>query len=324
VRSDRPAASLARVVDNAQVAGAPPGPAPAAMRSRLLSRAARPIWIAAALAALALYETAAALIAPSRAPTDADWTAAAQAVRAEFRAGDLIVAAPAWADPILRVHLGDLIPAEVAGRLDDARFGRVWEVGQRGAHAPEAATGAVAFERRFGRLTVRRVERPAERVAYDFVARWPEARVSRIGGGRSVACATVGDRIQCPDFGYNYVRRQIVEVDTRLREALLAQPVGGATVVIEYPAVPLGRALVVATGLHDTWMRKAARGTVEMRVVIDGGQAQTLPTTDDDSGWARTRIDTAARAGQTVPVRFEITSPAPYARHFAFAAEARG
>jgi hypothetical protein len=281
------------------------------------------VWIAGAVALLALYETAAALIAPSRAPTDADWTAAAQAVRAEFRAGDLIVAAPAWADPILRVHLGDLIPAEVAGRLDDARFGRVWEVGQRGAHAPEAATGALAFERRFGRLTVRRVERAAEPVAYDFVARWPDARVSRIGGGRTVACATVGDRIQCPDFSYNYVRRQIVEVDTRLREALLAQPVGGATVVIEYPAVPLGRALVVATGLHDVWMRKAARGAVEMRVIV-GGQAQTLPTTDDDSGWARTRIDTAARAGQTVPVRFEITSPAPYARHFAFAAEARG
>ncbi|HZL19536.1 MAG TPA: hypothetical protein VFG23_17505 [Polyangia bacterium] len=293
------------------------------MRSRFLSGAMRPVWIAGAVVLLALYETAVALIAPSLAPTDADWAAAALAVRADFRAGDLIVAAPAWADPILRVHLGDLIPAEVAGRLDDARFGRVWEVGQRGAHAPEAAAGAVAFERRFGRLTVRRVERPAERVDYDFVAHWSDARVSRIGVGGTVACATVGDRIQCPGFNYNYVRRQIVEVDTRLREALLAQPVGNSTVVIEYPAVRLGQTLVVATGLHDVWMRKAARGTVEMRVIV-GGQAQTLPTTDDDSGWTRTRIDTAARAGQTVPVRFEITSPAPYARHFAFAAEARG
>jgi hypothetical protein len=293
------------------------------MKSRLPWRLALPPLLAAAVALLALVESAAALIAPSRAPTDADWTAAARAVRAGFRPGDLIVAAPGWADPILRVHLGDLIPAEVAGRIDDERFARVWEVSQRGARAPAAASGNVTLESRFGRLTVRRVERPAEPVDYDFVARWADAQLTRREASRTVACRTVGDRIQCPDLSFNYVHRQIVEVDTTLREALLAQPVANAAVVIEYPAVRLGRVLVVATGLHDVWMRKAARGTVEMRVFV-GGQAQTLPTTSDDSGWTRTRIDTATRAGQVVPVRFEITSPAPYARHFAFAAEARG
>jgi len=310
-------------VDNDQVAGPALGPAPSAMKTRFLSRSALPLLIAAGIALLALVETAVALIAPWRAPTDADWTAAAREVRAGFWPGDLIVAAPAWADPILRVHLGDLIPIEVAGRLDDDRFGRVWEVSQRGAQAPATAGGTATLDKRFGRLIVRRVERPAERIGYDFVARWADAQVSRIEPSRTVSCRTVADRIQCPDLTFNYVHRQIVEVDNALREALLAQPVGQAVVAIEYPAVRLGRALVVATGLHDTWMRKAARGTVEMRVIV-GGQPQTLPTTSDDSGWTRTRIDTSARAGQIVPVRFEITSPAPTARHFAFAAEARG
>jgi hypothetical protein len=291
--------------------------------SSSLARPALRLLPALLVASLAIVETAVALTAPSRAPSDADWASAAQAVRAGFRPGDLIVAAPAWADPILRLHLGDLIPPEVAGRLDDDRFARVWEFSQRGARAPAAAGGAVAFDRRFGALTVRRIERQAESVAYDFVARWADARVSRRDAtGGTVICRTVGDRIQCPDLSDNFVHRQIVEVDTRLREALLTQPIARAAVVIEYPAVPLGRVLVVATGLHDVWMRKAARGTVEMKVVV-GDQAQTLPTTDDDSGWARTRIDTRARAGQIAPVRFEITSPAPYARYFAFAAEAR-
>jgi hypothetical protein len=296
----------------------------AAMTSRSLTPATWQLLAAGAVALLALVETAVALIAPWRAPSDADWAAAARQVRAGFRGGDLIVAAPAWADPILRVHLGDLIPVEVAGRLDDDRFGRVWEVSQRGARSPATGGGAVALERRFGRLTVRLVERPAEAVRYDFVARWADARVSRRDAtGVSVACRTVGDRIQCPELNYNYLRRQIVEVDTTLRQALLAQPVAHAAVVIEFPAVPLGRVLVVATGLHDVWMRKAARGTVDLRVTV-GGRVETLPTTTDDTGWARTRIDTAARAGQVVPVRFEITSPAPFARLFAFAAEARG
>ena len=69
-------------------------------------------------------------------------------------------------------------------------------------------------------------------------------------------------------------------------------------------------------------MRKAARGTVEARVII-GEQTTELPVTSDDSGWTKTRIDTSAHAGQTGAVRLEITSADPFDRFFAFAAEAR-
>ena len=272
---------------------------------------------------LAVVETTVALVAPSLAPTDADWAASAAAVRAGFRPGDLIVAAPAWADPILRVQLGDLIPPEIAARMDDDRFARVWEVSQRGAEAPAGARGTATLDQRFGRLRVRLVERPAEIVSYDFVARWADARVSRRDiTGAIVACRLAGDRIVCPAPGNNSLHRQLVEVDQKLREALLTEPVAGAAVVIEFPAVPLGRALVIATGLHDTWRRKAARGTVEARLTV-GDQTTELPVTSDDSGWTRTRIDTTPRAGQTIPVKLEITSAAPFDRLFAFAAEAR-
>ncbi|HEY4393826.1 MAG TPA: hypothetical protein VGP64_07185 [Polyangia bacterium] len=277
------------------------------------------------VASLAVVETTVALVAPALAPTDADWVAAAAAVRAGFRPGDLIVAAPGWADPILRVHLGDLIPPEVAARMDDDRFARVWEVSQRGAHAPaaEAATATVARDERFGRLRVRLLERPAETVTYDFVAHGADARLTRrdLRGGVA-ACAPAGDRVNCAAGGSVLFRRQVVEVEQKLREALLTEPLANAALAIEFPAVPLGRALVIATGLHDTWMRKAARGTVEARVTV-GDQTTELPVTDDDSGWTRTRIDTSARAGQTLPVRLEITSANPYDRFFAFAAEAR-
>ena len=286
-------------------------------RQRLL------LGAAVVVSLLAVVETTVALVAPSRAPTDADWAAAAAAVRAGFRPGDLIVAAPAWADPILRVQLGDLIPPEVAARMDDDRFARVWEVSQRGAQAPMSPGGTTTVDERFGRLRVRLRERPAEMVTYDFVARWADAHVSRRDpSGAVVACTSAGDRIVCPAPGNNSLHRQLVEVDQKLREALLIEPVAGAAVVIEFPAVPLGRALVIATGLHDTWMRKAARGTVEARFTV-GDQTTELPVTSDDSGWTRTRIDTSARAGQTAAVKLELTSAAPYDRFFAFAAEAR-
>lgn len=272
-------------------------------RSRSTTRAG--LAALAVVSALALVETAAAVVAPYRAPKDADWLAAEREIRAGFRPGDLIVAAPAWADPILRVHLGDLIPVEVAGRMDDERFGRVWEVSQRGARSEAGARGVVAEERRFGALTVRRVERPAVGVRYDFVARWTDARVT-----------VRGARVE------NVVHPQIVEVDTRLRFALLAPPMPGNPVVIEYPDVPLGHDLVVATGLHNVWKRKEAQGPVDLRVVVAGVFDGTFTTRNDD-GWVLHRIDTTARAGQVASVRFEITSPAPQARQFALAAEAR-
>jgi uncharacterized Zn-binding protein involved in type VI secretion len=281
------------------------------------------LYAVGAVVALALIETAVAVIAPLRAPTDANWAAAERDVRAGFQPGDLIVAAPAWADPVMRMHLGDLIPLATAGRMDGARYGRVWEIDQRGARAPEGRDGRVVAETRHGALTVRRVERIGAAVSYDFLARWNDAHVSRVdASGAVMPCPFQGDRFQCPQIGFNYVKRQIVEVDTTLRQALLAQPVDGARVVVEFPAVRLGREIAVATGLSNVWMRKAAAGTVDLTVAIDGQPALRV-TTSNRNGWLISHVDTAARAGQTAAVRFEVTSPAAYARYFAFAAEAR-
>jgi hypothetical protein len=276
-----------------------------------------------AIVVLALVETLVAVIAPLRAPRDKDWRAAERQVRAGFRPGDLIVAAPAWADPVMRLHLGDLIPLATAGRMDAARFARIWEIDQRGARAAETRDGRVVTENHDGALIVRQVERAAATVSYDFLARWNEARVSRLeGNGPAIPCPMQVDRFQCPRIGFNYVKRQIVEVDTTLRQALLAQPVERSRVVVEFPAVPLGREIAVATGLSNVWMRKTANGPVDLTVTIDGRPALRV-TTWNKSGWLISHVDTTARAGQTAAVRFEVSSPAPYARYFAFAAEAR-
>jgi hypothetical protein len=272
---------------------------------------------------LALYETASALIAPLRAPSDADWTAAAAAVRAQFRPGDLIVAAPAWADPVMRLHLGDLVPVQVAARLDAARYGRVWVVSQRGASADDAAGGAVASESRHGALLVRRYQRRAATVSYDFLAQWTRARVVRAEPGRGeIPCDRVADRFQCPNISFNFVKPELLEIGTTLRNALYTQPVGGAAVVIEYPAVALGRELAVGAGLHHVWLRKVGDGVVRLRVLVDGREVGRTEASNR-SGWRVDHFDTTALAGRPATVRFEITSDRPFSRHFGFAAEAR-
>jgi hypothetical protein len=277
--------------------------------------------VVAAILLLAMTEAGAALIAPLRAPSDADWKSAEATVRGGFRPGDLIVAAPGWADQVMRLHLGDLVPVKMAARLDDARYGRVWEISQRGARAEEAR-GTVAETSKHGALTVRRWDRPPAAVTFDFFDQWARARVVRAETGREVPCERLIDRFQCPDLGFNFVKPQLMEIGTTLRNALYVQPVGGSTVVVEFAGVPLGRELVVGGGLHHVWLRKYGDGTVKLRVLVDGKEVGRTEASNR-SGWRVDRFDTAASNGQAATVRFEITSDKPYSRHFGFTAEAR-
>ena len=278
---------------------------------------------AAGILALALVEAGNALLAPLRAPTDRDWRAAAAEVRAGFQPGDLIVAAPAWADPLLRLHLGDLIPLAVAGRLDAARFGRIWEVSQRGAQAPETEGSRVAHVGRHGALALRRYERPAARVSFDFVAEWNRAVVSRVASGGQVSgCVHLADRFECPDPPAQSVKAELLEIDTTPHLALATQPAGQSTTVIEYDQVPLGRELVVGAGLHNVWLRKAGKGTVRLRVLVQGRELGHIEA-GSLTGWTLRRFDTSALTGQSQSVRFEITVDDPNSRTLGFAAEAR-
>ncbi len=278
---------------------------------------------AAGIVVLALVETANALLAPLRAPADRDWSAATAAIRAGFQPGDLIVTAPDWADPLMRMHLGDLIPLAVAGRLDAARFGRIWEIAQRGARAPETEGGHVAQSGRHGALTLRRYERAAARVSFDFVAEWSRATVSRVGlGGQVNWCSPLPDRFECPELPSQSVKPELLEIDTSPHLALSTQPAGQATTVIEFDRVPLGRELAVGAGLHNVWLRKSGKGTVSLRVLVQGRELGRIEA-GSLTGWTLRKFDTSALAGQSQSVRFEITVDDPTSRTLGFAAEAR-
>jgi hypothetical protein len=108
-----------------------------------------------------------------------------------------------------------------------------------------------------------------------------------------------------------------------MRNALYAQPVAGATVVVEFAGVPMGRELAVGAGLHHVWRRRDATGTVELRVLVDGREVGRTHATNR-SGWKVDRFDTSAFTRKPATVRFEMTSDQPFSRHFGFSAESRG
>ncbi|MGE5183780.1 MAG: hypothetical protein ACM31C_17035, partial [Acidobacteriota bacterium] len=97
------------------------------MPSRAL-RIAAGIAPAVLLLAVSLWEAWAARVDAADVPGELEWKAAADLVRGGYQPGDLIVSAPAWIDPLVRMRLGDLMPVRDVARMDSAQYARIWEV----------------------------------------------------------------------------------------------------------------------------------------------------------------------------------------------------
>ncbi len=275
-----------------------------------------------ALGGLATWESAAALYAPERVARDADWDAAADEVRANFRDGDLIVFAPAWVDQIGREHLGDKISVEMAGHADTDRYARIWEVSIRGARAADTAGLTRAQLHEHGKVAVALYEKKAATVLYDFTSHAGEARVTdatKSGSDERPCFAERPPGFRCAGVR---VEPRTLEVDYQPRRGILTPALLGRVIALEFPDVPLGAQLVGYTGLHDYYSRKNSDGPVDFRVLVDGREMFKWRHHNADN-WRRFTVDTGALAGGRHTVRFEVSAPDPAWRTFGFHAEAR-
>lgn len=251
-------------------------------------------WLAAlfavALVGIAIWEIVA--IRRARATPDEDWAVAARLVRERYQPGDLIVFAPDWADPIGRLHLGDLIPIEYAARMDMARFARIWELSIRGARAP-GLNAAPAETLVAGGVTIRRHEQTPANVAADLRTRLSSVRVE---GGRRPTL-------------------ELAEVGFEPHRCIQVIPDAGKPVRLTFPSLPAGR-LVGYAGLADVFTRRDIRRPGRLIVEVDG-RAVTEVTPGVDDGWVPFATDIPGGA-----VTFVASADAP-SRQICFAAEVR-
>jgi hypothetical protein len=249
---------------------------------------------AALLVAVAIWEIGATRCRATSVPGDAEWAAAAQHVRIGYQPGDLIVFAPSWADPIGRLHLGDLIPLETAGRIDSARFGRIWELSIRGAHAPEVA-GLSPVDHVAGPVEVRRYDKPAARVRFDLAVTPPP-------GFRTDLVEVAFEPHRCvlvstpPMRPYLHDLLDALETlpanQQRMFDALLPELAQARSVPkadrhgkrITVKAVPIGKELAIGFGIADVFTRRDERRPVELRMEITGSP-QPPPFTAPIDAW---------------------------------------
>jgi hypothetical protein len=266
-----------------------------------LSQNASPAPPIAALPALlvvavALWETCAAPRQAADVPGDKAWDKAAAIVRAGHQPGDLIVFAPTWVDPVGRLHLGDLIPIDMAARMDAARYGRIWEVSVRGARSRDTAGLTAASAETVSGVTVRLFTRTPATVVSDIRDALPTARVD--GPGRPTL--------------------ELAEVGFEPHRCIQIIPPAKSAVRITFPQLMLGTELVGYAGLADVFTRRSPRGPGSLAVEI-GGRRVAAVTPGVGDGWVRFSLPTTPGA---TDVTFTASAGDPN-RLICFAAEAR-
>jgi hypothetical protein len=256
---------------------------------------------AALLIVAALWSTCRIGAAGDGVPPDAAWQKAAAAVRAQYQRGDLIVFAPEWVDPVGRLALGDLIPVDMAARLDADRYGVIWELAIGGARSAETARLTPGSEVDIDGVVVRRFERAPAVVVTDLVAELGRARIE-------------GPRARGPVV-------DIAEVGFAPRRCILVVPQPGKTVTLTWPDVALGSRLVGAVGLADVFTRRDVRDPGEIVVSI-GGAAVARTRVGVDDGWVPFAAETTP-GKQTVTIAATAVGAKARDRLICIAAEAR-
>lgn len=248
------------------------------------------------LVAVSLWEAFASARDAREVPDDTGWAQAAAVVRAGYRPGDLIVFAPAWAEPIGRLHLGDLISLDDAARMDAARYARIWELSIRDARAPDTGGLTPAFQERVGGVAVRRYEQTPVTVLSDVRGALASARVE--GAGRPTL--------------------ELAELGFTPRRCVQIVPTPGRPARITFPGLELGAVLVGHVGLADVFTRRDIRAPGRLEIEI-GGRRIADVTVGVDDGWVRFEARTSPGPAD---VTF-VASASASQRQICFAAEAR-
>ena len=285
-----------------------------------------------ALSLFALCELGAHVHARSQVATLAEWQWAATFVRRAQRPTDLITAAPAYADPLLRQVLGDRIDLPMAGRSDAEGYERLWVVSLGDGEAPEARGRRPELTQRFGHVTVRRYALGPSRVLADLTRRvrqasvsvdgaacpWRKQRAPR-GGGLGLGVLAPAERFACAGGGWV---ADVVQEDLSLQPRYcVRQGVRrGRPLQVTLPPAPLGKRLVLYGGLYSEDERMRRGAPVDVRVLIDGRELGRLRHRDGD-GWKRTAWRTQGGEGA---ISLEVRSNSERERSYCWAASTRG
>lgn len=300
-------------------------------------------WAFAAVPLIGIAELAGHAYFSRRAPRFDDWGAVREPVEALKQPGDLVVVAPAWADPLARHALGDaLMPIREAARPDESRYATAIEISILGERDPTLAGWQEIAREQRGQFSIRKLQNPAPAaVVFDFVdnlrpptvsvrgtepevsCTWnPRARV--VAGGLGGHPTFPPQRFECPGgMFFNVGVTVIADEEFRPRRCIWSHPFQRGEIVTRFRGVPLGRVIRGHAGMYWMTERELTGAPVTLAVRVNGEEMGTA-THRDGEGWAAFEIPLGAHAGaQAADVEFAVSSPDHTHRHYCFEADTR-
>lgn len=294
-----------------------------------------------ALLVLAIVELAAHAVMRSRVPARSDWKEAGAFVRARHRERDLVLAAPSWADPLVRLAVGDTMSFAEAGYDDLARFDRLWVLSIRGRLPELAPDERPAIDRRFGAVRVVRWDLGPSPVRFDFVDHLATAEVALgaggsarpcvlattapMGGGLGAGAYAPATRFVCdPRAPALWVGETITEdLELRPRRCVHQPPVGERPLRAVFRGVPAGERLVLYAGLYYEDERHLEGGPFTVVVRRDGAEIARV-VHHDGEGFRRVEIELEDTRGAPSTYAIETTTRSPKRRSVCWSATIRG
>ncbi len=309
-------------------------------RRRALAWLAR-YWMAA-LPLVGVVELLADQYFATRAPSFRQYARLAEPVARLRQAGDLVVVAPRWAEPLARSALGDeVMPLSDIARPDLSGYGTAVEVSVLGQRDPELAGWRELRRETRGGFVIRKLENPAPApTVLDFVEALSPARAEVwipgptrcpwranapvLAGGLGGHPTFPRQRFQCRGSGFfNVGVTVIADQDFRARRCLWAHPPRRGELVIRYRDVALGDAIVGHGGLYWIVERERRGAPIELRIRVNGDEVGRTTHRDGD-GWSAFEMQLGDHARTTgASVEFAVSSSDHRHRHFCFEARTR-
>jgi len=296
-----------------------------------------------ALPLLGLVELGAQLWTSHRPPSFDDWYAVESALRAMRRQGDLVVVAPAWADPAARRALGDgFFPLRDAARPDESRYEHAVEISTLGERAAELSGWREEEQKAVGKFVLRRLTNPSPAaVVYDFVDHLGPAAADVRGTTPPAVCAWnehaqvlaggLGGhptfpvaRFECPGgVFFNVGVTVIADQDFRPRRCIWSHPFARGEIVTRFRGVPLGKTIHGHGGMYWIIERPKKGAPITLTVRVDGETIGQV-VHEDGQGFAPFELPLGKHAGKEgAEVEFAVSSPNYRDRHFCFEADTR-
>jgi hypothetical protein len=164
-----------------------------------------------------------------------------------------------------------------------------------------------------------------KRVRFDFLEELASAHVDIEYPSRVRRCRRLGDRFACRNEDGNvdnekYVASTPAEIEEyRMVRCIRARPIESARLVLNYPEVPIGDAIVGYFGVERAGRMMRLTRPVDFQVAVDGEPVYAGATVSDNKmHWFKAPVGGPPR---TAAVTFTVSSPNVQRRFFCFYAQ---